>query len=58
MNKSRIRWEGHVTSMGENRNACEVLVRKTGRRRDHVNGLGVDGRITIKSISNKHGGKV
>jgi hypothetical protein len=57
VNKQRMRWEGHVASMGETRNAYKVLVRKQ-KGRDHVEELGVDGRIILKCILGKQVGNV
>jgi hypothetical protein len=42
--KSRMRWAGHVTQTGENRNAYKVLVAKPEGQRP----LGVGGRIILK----------
>ena len=41
---------GHVASMGVSRGAYRVLVGKTeGKRRDHVEDSGIDGRTILKS---------
>jgi hypothetical protein len=42
----RMRWEGHVACMGESRVVYSVLVGNL-RERDHLEDLGVDGRIII-----------
>jgi hypothetical protein len=31
----RMKWAGHVTRMGEKRNACRILVGKPERKRPH-----------------------
>jgi len=47
MKSRRIRWAGHVSSMGERRGAYRVLVGKPGVR-DHLGDPGVDGRIILR----------
>jgi len=42
----RLRWTGHETRVEERRNTCKVLVRKL-KERDHLEVLGVDGRMII-----------
>jgi hypothetical protein len=39
--------------MGDRRNTCRVLVWANLRERDHLDGLGVDGRIIFKLILKK-----
>jgi hypothetical protein len=43
----RMRWLGHVTRMGEKRNAYRVLVGKTEVKKPHED-TDVDGRIILK----------
>jgi hypothetical protein len=43
----RIRWAGHVARMGERRGAYRVWWGNL-RERDHLEGLGVDGRVMLK----------
>jgi hypothetical protein len=51
---SRMRWTGHVARMGEVRGAHNILVGKPdGRRGDHWEDIGVDGRITLRWILGK-----
>jgi hypothetical protein len=38
----RMRWAGHVTRMGENRNACRILV-ESQKGGDHYEDQDVDG---------------
>ena len=44
----RIRWAGHVASMGEIRFTCRVLVRKSGGGKHHLEDRRVDGRMILK----------
>jgi hypothetical protein len=48
----RMRWAGHVVSMGEKRGLCRVLVGKTERKRP-LGRPGVDGRIILRWIFRK-----
>jgi hypothetical protein len=41
----RMGWTGHVARMGEERSSYRVLVGKSEGERDHLEDLGVDGRI-------------
>jgi hypothetical protein len=51
--KSRtLRWVGHVARVGENRGAYRVSVGKL-MEGDHLEDLGVDGRIILKSVFEK-----
>jgi hypothetical protein len=45
----RMRWVGHVTRMREMRYAYTTLLENT-RGRDHLEDLGVDGRIILEWI--------
>jgi hypothetical protein len=47
----RMRWAGHIASMGEGRGECRVLVGK----RDHLEDLCVDVRIILKWIKKLDG---
>jgi hypothetical protein len=42
-----MRWEGHVARVGDNRGSYRVLVERP-RERDHLENLGVHGRIILK----------
>jgi hypothetical protein len=47
-----MRWVGHVASRGERRITYRILVcRPEGR--EHLEDLGIDGRIILKRILNK-----
>jgi hypothetical protein len=48
----RMRWAGHVTRMGEIRNAYVILVGNP-ERRDQLEDRGVDGRIILEWILGK-----
>jgi hypothetical protein len=45
----RTRWAGHVTSMGEMRNAYKILVAKA-KGRENSEDLGVDANIILEWI--------
>jgi hypothetical protein len=48
-----MRWVGHVARMGEMRNAYNILVSKSGGKREHLKYLGIDGRIILEWIFRK-----
>jgi hypothetical protein len=43
----RMRWEGHIARMEERRGAFRLLVGNV-RKRDHLEDLGLDGKIIFK----------
>ena len=45
----RLRWVVHAACMGDRTGACRVLVRKL-EGKDHLEDLGLDGRIILKLI--------
>jgi hypothetical protein len=47
MKSRRMRWTEHVECMGNRRFAFRVLVERSGGR-DHLEDLGVNGRIILK----------
>jgi len=49
----RIGWSGHVACMGERRGVYRVLVEKPEGKRPLGRDLGVDERITLRSIFRK-----
>jgi hypothetical protein len=49
MKSRKIRWVEHVARMGDRRDAYNVLMGKP-RGQDHLEDLGIDGRIILKSI--------
>jgi hypothetical protein len=51
---SRVRWAGHVASMGQKRNAYGVLVQKK-EGKIPVGRLDIDGKIILKLILGKRG---
>ena len=51
----RMRWMRHVAGMGDRRSAHRILVGYL-RERDHLEEIGVDGRIILKLIFKKWGG--
>jgi hypothetical protein len=57
MTKSRIRWVGHVACIGGGKGVYSVSWENL-RETDHVEGLDVDGRITLKCTFKKEGGDV
>jgi hypothetical protein len=48
----RMRWEGHVVRAGDMRNIYRLLAGKL-ERRDHLEDLGVDGKIILDWILGK-----
>jgi len=48
---------GHIACIGETRSAYRILVGKP-EERDHLEDLGVDGRITLEWILDKFIGKI
>jgi hypothetical protein len=52
MKSRRMRWEGHVVHMGEMKNEYKILVENLNAR-DHLEDIGVDGRIILKWILEK-----
>jgi hypothetical protein len=46
----RMRWAGHVARMGGRRGAYRVLVWKPEGKKDHLENVGVNGKIILKSI--------
>jgi hypothetical protein len=53
----RMRWAGHVASMGEMRNVYKILVGKP-EGKSHSEELSVDRKITLECILGKQGEKV
>jgi hypothetical protein len=47
INSRMVKWEGHVTRMGEMRNSHKISVEEP-ERKSHSEDLRVDGRITLK----------
>jgi hypothetical protein len=47
-----LRWEGHITSNREMREACDISVGRTDGKRPlgRVEHLGVEGKIILKCI--------
>jgi hypothetical protein len=37
--------------LGELRNACKIVIRKSEGKRDHLEGVVVDGTIVLKSLA-------
>jgi hypothetical protein len=55
--KSKImRWVGHVACMGSRRGTYTVWHRDLSER-DHLEDLGIDGKITLKMIFKKRDGE-
>jgi hypothetical protein len=44
-----MRWEGHVASMGEKRNAHGIFVAKQ-KERDHEEDIGIGGSIILQEV--------
>jgi hypothetical protein len=53
----RMRWVLHEACMGEKRNTHKILAAKY-ERIDYVKDLGVNGKIILKWILGKQGGKI
>jgi hypothetical protein len=49
-----MRWVEYVACMGEMRNACSIFENLKGR--DHIENLGIDGRIILEWILWTSGG--
>jgi len=49
-----MRWAGHVARMWQGKGVCRVLVGKS-EERNHLQDLGLDGRIILKCIFRKWG---
>jgi hypothetical protein len=47
-----MRWAGHVTRVGDRRGVAGLLCGEL-RKRDHLEDLGVDGKIIVKWIFKK-----
>jgi hypothetical protein len=52
-----MRWAGQVVRMGEMRNAYNVLVGRP-EEKNHLEDLGIDGRIILERILRKQGVEV
>jgi hypothetical protein len=52
VNKSRLRWAGHVARMGERRGVYKVLVGKP-EGKNHLEDAGIDVRIILRWIFRK-----
>jgi hypothetical protein len=52
-----MRWTGHVVGMGR-REICTKFGLKNLKQRDHLIDLGVKGRLIIKLILIKQGGRM
>jgi len=50
----RMRWAGHVARMWQGKGVYRVLVGKS-EERNHLQDLGLDGRIILKCIFRKWG---
>lgn len=42
---------GCYSMLGELRNACKIVIRKSEGKRDHLEGVVVDGTIVLKSLA-------
>jgi hypothetical protein len=48
--KSRLKWAGHVLCVGDMRHVYKILIGKP-EGKNHLDGLGICGRIILKCIS-------
>jgi len=50
MKSRRMRWTGHVARMGERRGVYRILMGKPEGKRDHLEFLGINGRVILRWI--------